>query len=246
MTDFRNDRVLLIDPSTGSVSGELATDREPKGMVLSRDGDRLWVSCWESGTVTVIDLATAARLETVSVGTNPRGLALAADGTRVYVVNSGSHDMHEIDAATMQVLRRAELVDKSYPRHVVAEAKGEFLYVSANGKRRVYRIGTDSLDIEGSVFVGECPRTIDLSPDERWLYTANYCSGSVTVVDLETMGTRKVAIDGLAEPVGLVVHPDGSHVYVTSWSTHFLFDLRVVDIGKASSDAGAVPGGDGW
>ena len=66
-----------------------------------------------------------------------------------------------------------------------------------------------------TLHVGSLPRTIVLSPDQRYLYAALHGSGELAQVDLQSFKvTRKVSVS--ARPVGLDVSPDGRHVGLTS------------------------------
>ncbi|NMC70581.1 MAG: YncE family protein [Myxococcales bacterium] len=229
VSDFRNHQVLFIDPATHEVTKRVAVDHHPKVLVLNPDGSKLFVSCWAHGTVEALDTATGESLGRVRVGSQPRGMAVSPDGTKLYVGNHGSHDVYEVDVATLTVLRTKNLVDRSFPRHLLINREGTRLYVSSIGKRAVYVLSTETLAIVDVIRVGECPKTIVFSPDEAWLYAADYCSREVSVVDLATLGSRQVAIEGIDQPSGLAIRPDGARLWVTGWSSGDLVALEPYD-----------------
>ncbi|MBN1771022.1 MAG: YncE family protein [Deltaproteobacteria bacterium] len=226
VSDFRNHQVLFIDPATHEVAKKVEVDHHPKVLVLTPDGSKLFASCWAHGTVEAVDTATGESLGRVRVGSQPRGMAVTPDGTKLYVGNHGSHDVHEVDIATLTVLRTKNLVDRSFPRHLLLDRAGARLYVSSIGKRAVYVLSTETLAIVDVIRVGECPKTIVFSPDEAWLYAADYCSHEVSVVDLGTLGARQVRIAGIDQPSGLTINADGSRLWVTGWSSADLIALE--------------------
>jgi YVTN family beta-propeller protein len=229
VSDFQEHRVLFIDPVERKVTREVAVDHHPKVLVLNPEGTRLFASCWAHGTVEVIDTAEGRSLGRVRVGTQPRGMAVSRDGTKLYVGNHGSHDVMEVDIASMEVLRTKALVDRSFPRHLVLNREGTRLYVSSIGKRAVYVLSTETLATVQVIRVHECPKTIAFSPDEAWLYVANYCTHDVSVVDMATMGVRTTAIPRIEQPSGLAVSPDGTRVWITGWSSDELVALEPYD-----------------
>jgi YVTN family beta-propeller protein len=229
VSDFRNNQVLFIDPATHEIRRKVDVENAPKVLALSPDGTRLFASCWSHGYVSAVDTATAEVLGKVQVGTQPRGMAVSPDGTKLYVGNHGSHDLHEVDIATLTVLREADLVARSYPRHMVINRAGDRLYVSSIGKRAIYVVSTESLDIIDRIGVGECPKTLVFSPDEKWLYAANYCSHEISVVDLETLGSRQVRIPDINQPSGLAINAEGTRLWVTGWTSNELVALEIYD-----------------
>jgi YVTN family beta-propeller protein len=226
VSDFRNHQVLFIDPATREIRRKVTVDDHPKVLVLNPDGTKLFASCWAHGTVEAVDTATGESLGRVRVGSQPRGMAVSPDGTKLWVGNHGSHDLHEVDIATLAVLREKDLVARSYPRHMLVNREGTRLYVSSIGKRAIYVVSTATLAIVEVIRVGECPKTIVFSPDEKWLYAANYCSHEVSVVDLGTLGARQVPIQGIEQPSGLAIRADGQRLWVTGWSSDDLLALE--------------------
>ncbi|MBI5487521.1 MAG: YncE family protein [Deltaproteobacteria bacterium] len=229
VSDFRNNQVMFIDPATHEIRQKVDVESEPKILVLTPDGSKLFASCWAHGYVSAVDTATGEVLGKVRVGTQPRGMAVSPDGTKLYVGNHGSHDLHEIDIATLTVTRQADLVARSFPRHMLINRAGDRLYISSIGKRAIYVVSTDTLEIVDRIGVGECPKTIVFSPDEKWLYAADYCSHEVSVVDLETLGARQVAIPDINQPSGLAINADGTRLWVTGWSSAELVALEIYD-----------------
>ncbi|MBE9504921.1 MAG: beta-propeller fold lactonase family protein [Proteobacteria bacterium] len=115
---------------------------------------------------------------------------------------------------------------KPTPRHLVLSPDGETLYLSSNvsGYVSSYPVadlvkaalgGIKKLKARKEVSTGVGTRTIDLSPDGRFLFAAVKYASKVAVIDTEQMKViMNVPVDSY--PVGLDVSPDGKQLWVTS------------------------------
>ncbi|MBI5490558.1 MAG: beta-propeller fold lactonase family protein [Deltaproteobacteria bacterium] len=228
VSDFRNHEVRFIDVASREVRARVGVEHHPKVLALSPDGATLYASCWASGSVCAVDVDAEELQGCVEVGRHPRGMSVSPDGSRLWVVNYGSDDLHEIDTASLTVLRHLEFPSPSYPRHVVRDREGRRLFVSGKLRNVLWIVDVETLAVSAEIPVGECPKTVALSPDEAWVYTANYCSHDVSVVDLASLRAVQVPIDGLKEASGLALNADGSRLWVTGWSSKDLVALEPV------------------
>jgi 6-phosphogluconolactonase len=98
----------------------------------------------------------------------------------------------------------AEVAPADSPSFVIASPDGRFVYAALEGEHG--RVGAWAVDGDGSCPArgeqstgGSAPCHLALSPDGRWLVTANYVSGSVCVHPVQKDGS-------LGERTDLVVH----------------------------------------
>ena len=112
----------------GATVGKATRYPSPDDMVLSPDGNRLYVVCGGTDEVVVIDRAAKAVAGRIPVGRLPRGIAVNRDGSRIYVANSWSDNISEMDAASLRVLRT--LPAGFEPTGVALDGRGEFLYAA--------------------------------------------------------------------------------------------------------------------
>ena len=75
----------------------------PLEILISPDNTRLYVLCYQSGEVRVLDLVTARTLKTISVGREPRGFTLSSNGNRLFVANSWDDTVSVIDTQRLEV-----------------------------------------------------------------------------------------------------------------------------------------------
>lgn len=122
--NLRGRRELLRVDLRGGSPGENAY---PFGVLVLAENDdaaKIYVSCWGTGTVTVVD---PQRLDSpprhIAVGRHPTAMVRNAAATRVYVVNSNADSVSVIDTKT----------DREIERISVKLAEGEPIGVSPEG-----------------------------------------------------------------------------------------------------------------
>ena len=72
--------------------------RVPRGMALSANGDRLFVTNSWDDTLSVIDTSTLAVIATWNVGAEPSGVVEDRAGNQLFVANRISNDVAVLDA----------------------------------------------------------------------------------------------------------------------------------------------------
>lgn len=90
----------------------------------------------------------------------------------------------------------------------------------------LYRIPTDSLEIDQVIPVGPVPKFVAITHDDATVLVSNWCGYDLSVVDTAT-GTETRRVDIGRYPRGIAVAPDDSVAYVTAMGTS---DIAVVDL----------------
>ncbi len=75
----------------------------PKGVVVSRDGRRIFVATGRGGEIVAFDAATLQVVGSARVGVRPWGLALSPDDRYIYSANGPSDDVSVVSTEKMQV-----------------------------------------------------------------------------------------------------------------------------------------------
>lgn len=150
-----------------------------------------------------------------------------------------------VDLADFGLAETSTVVQGS-PVEAVATADGRFLYVSnyemsgpgyANpgndtcspggwDSSFVYRIDTARLAIDEVIPVGSVPKFVALTPDDKTLLVANWCSYDLSVIDLRT-GRELRRVDLGPYPRGIAVTADGRRAYVAVMGTT---SIAIVDL----------------
>ncbi|MDY6785842.1 MAG: YncE family protein [Cyanobacteriota bacterium] len=77
----------------------------------------------------------------------------------------------------------------------------------------LYRINTDTLNIEEAIKVGSVPKYVAATPDNRFVLATNWCSWDLSVVDVEqNKEIRRIPLG--AYPRGIAVDGNSSKAYV--------------------------------
>lgn len=231
-----------IDTKTHKIVARIPGHRYPKGVVASPDGKHIYFSSWwwPKGYMAVVSVKTNKVVRKSRVWNRPRGMAMSPDGKMLYLCNFGEFynkkdrsDMSHkkgaglafIDSKTLKLKR---LVYGGYlTRHVAVSPNGKIIYVSYLGSSTLVAMSAQTGRILKRRRVGVGPKTIDLTRDGRYLFSANYYGRSVSVVDTKTF--REVERFRLPDRLsGLDVSPDDKYVYVTGWDTKRSWRLKIL------------------
>lgn len=209
VVDSEGSKVAIVDLASKErgaplpVVGTIATGETPGHVWFSPDGKRAYVSIQKAGTVEVYDTASRGRVATIPVGKNPNFLLTSPDGKQLWGVNAGGDDLFVIDAgtnhriATIQVGARPQRLS-----FVDRRPKGLFVYVTVGGKDEVVTVDAKTLKLVERIPVGEAPRGIWTSQDQRFVYVSHEASNEVYLIETGTglitsrirVGKRPVAV----------------------------------------------------
>lgn len=214
--------VYRIDVASGTITGAAEVGSEPKFLAVSPDGRTLIVANWASWDLSVVDLSTFREVRRIPVGPEPRGIAFAPDGSVAYVsvqyhlAPEYPAELYRLDTTTWALTPlRVDL--GLYPRHLVIDPAGRFLYASLTGDDRVIKIDAATGETVGAATTGAAPRTIATSPDGRSLYVVNYDAATLSKVDTATMRVVQQLHTG-SKPVGVTYEPTTNTVWVACYS----------------------------
>jgi len=96
--------ITATDAVTYKLTATIGIGREPRGVAVSPDGSKLYVTNTGSDDVSVIATATNTVTATILVGHSPKGVAVTPDGSKLYVVNEGSGSVSAIDTKINTVI----------------------------------------------------------------------------------------------------------------------------------------------
>ncbi len=150
----------------------------------------------------------------------------------------------EIDAADFHIKGHGETI-RGAPVECAFTPDGRFAYVSnysmygegfveghdtcspgGQSDSYVYRVALADLKIDKVIKVGEVPKYLAVTPDQKYLLVTNWCSYSLSVVDIHTSKVVKSVALG-PYPRGIAVSPDSQTAYVAVMGTT---DIAVVDL----------------
>lgn len=169
--------------------------------------------------VVLVDSRTYKTLATLETGKNPHEVRVAPDKRHAYV--AAGKTITAVDLKKRKVKATFDL--GSYSAHDIRVSRdGRRLWAACAGAETILELDAETgrilkaykTDQQGSWFV-------EITPDERKIYTPNLEGKSVSVID---RATGKVKVIRFEHPVyGIDITPDGKEVWVSGG------DLGVID-----------------
>src|SRR5579872_6302681 len=101
-TNAAGDSVMLIDPVTNKVVGEIKDIEVNHGVTAAPDGSRFYITDEAESTLDVADAKTLTVIKRIPLTNHPNNVAISKDGRRVYAaIVAGAGAVDVIDAATL-------------------------------------------------------------------------------------------------------------------------------------------------
>lgn len=159
-----------------------------------------------------------------------RGTVFTPDSHYLLVSCMGGDGIAAIDVKAHRYLGRVTGM-RGNVRHLIIH--GGYLYLSSNNQGYVQRLPLDkflaALPADGHTSrvdgwqeckVGAGARTIEITPDGRYILAACNAANSLDVVEVATM-RRIASVPADSYPVGLDIAPDGHTAYLTSQARNY-------------------------
>ena len=215
ISNFSRNSVMFVDLASKKVTHEIKTGQHPKVLVASPDGKSVFAANWMSKSVTQIDVATAKVIRTLDVGKQPRGMAMSRSGV-LYVANFYGDSVDVFEGKDLEKTHRIPVC--KCPRHLALSPDDKTLYLSCLNFSQLHAMDVATETVNHRVQIGTAPKSIAVSKDGRYVYSADYGeSRSVSVVDTFDWTARVFPIQAMDRGSGVAVTPDGKHALVTGW-----------------------------
>ena len=257
VSDAASSRLLVFDAASLVPAGTVQTEEQPRGLAVEPGGERLFVTHFRSGRVSIVDLATLAVTSVVSTGADSnlsQSVAFTADGSRAFLPQTRSNSGNPallfdttvfpivavVDPATGISINgeriSIDVVDRpsNMPVDAVATSDGT-LYVAHAGSDDLSVIDLATRKTLAHLQLGSNPRGLALSPDERFVYATNALSGTVSVIDTASRG-----VVATVESTSIPLPPrtlNGKRLFHSSATTHLAKD-RWISCATCHPDGG--------
>jgi YVTN family beta-propeller protein len=210
----------VMVPSVRTASIPAGTN--PYGVETNPTTNRIYVSSFNAGTVSVIDGATETVTGTVTVGVGPMGLAVNSVTNRIYVPNNGvggnGTTVSVIDGATNTVI--ATIGGMTGPRYVAINEATNTIYVTNNGGTTVKIIDGATNTVSGTITLAGVPIGVAVNPVTNRVYvTYGGTPGRLAVYDGATNGLITTITTGNT-PWAAAVNANMNKVYVTNFASN--------------------------
>ncbi|HTM23177.1 MAG TPA: YncE family protein [Kofleriaceae bacterium] len=224
VSNFYHQEMLALSTDDLHIVRRYKVGNVPKHFAVSPDGKTLYVSNWTSGTLSVVDVDKGTITRTIKVGKQPRGTAITRDGKKVYVTEFGSNVIAVIDTAKLEIVATIDPKCRA-PRHAVATRDDRFILATCYGGNEMVVIDRNTDKIVRRVEVGRGPKTVDVSHDGNFAFTADYRNNTITFIDMRTWETKQVPLP-VHKSSGVTVTADDARVYVTGWDSRNLIVIE--------------------
>ena len=233
---------LALDPARGKgfvraeENGSLATidlarravadaieGRRPTAIALAPGGARLFVTDWDTNTLTVLDPAGHDAPAHHLIGRQPDDVVLARDGARAFVVVTATSKVHVVEATTGGVLARWNA-----PAHPIgaALASSGALLVASDRDKGVAVIDTTNGATVALIPAGEQPVDVAAAAEASRAVAVDTRGNALVLLDVE----KRVAAGTIALPDAprrAALDAAGKRAYVcTGADTLLIIDLE--------------------
>ncbi len=202
-----------INTKTYKIENIIKVGSVPKFVSISDNGRLLLVSNWTSSDVSIIDLDNEKEIKRVDVGAMPRGIVIDKNNQYAYITIMGSNKIARVNLLNYSV-KYINNVGRS-PRHILINKANTLLYVSNSSDNRIAKIEISTGNIShGKVNSG--PRSMVMSPDERWIYVVNYHQSTFQKINAKNLQVvRTVKTD--KHPIGITADWKSGEIWVSCY-----------------------------
>ena len=165
-TNSAGDSVMLIDPDTNKIVGEIPGIEVNHGAAAAPDGRRLYITNEAESTLDVADLKTLKVIKNIPLTNHPNNVTVSKDGKRVYVaIVAGAGAIDVIDTGTMK--RVKSIRTEGGIHNVYVTPDGKFVVAGSIPGRKVTVIDQKTEEILWTVPTrdGVRPMAFDTNAD---------------------------------------------------------------------------------
>ncbi len=225
-TNAAGDSVMLIDPATNKVVGEIKDIEVNHGAAVAPDGSRFYITNEAESTLDVADARTLKVTKHIPLTNHPNNVAVSKDGKRVYVaIVAGAGAVDVIDTASLTRVKSIRTQGGIHNTYVTPD--GKFVVAGSIPGRKINVIDQKTEEIVWTVPTSEGvrPMAFDTNPDgstKRIFVQLSGFNGFITVdfathqivdtIKAPELPAAERVTEGLqgAPSHGLAVSPDGT------------------------------------
>lgn len=259
-TNSAGDNVVIIDPETNKVVGQIEGIEANHGVAVAPDGSRIYISDEGESTLDVADSKTLKVVKRIPLSGHPNNIAVSPDGRRVYVgIIQAPGGVDVIDTGSLQNIKTLPTKGSIHNTYVTADGKYVVAGSIAGKTVNVIDAQTDRTAWTLQMDLGVRPIAFAQNPDgsTKWIFVQLTDLNGFAVVDFATqkeikriqnppLAPRKEPVlAGAAPSHGMVVTADGKTLLVCSRLNNALYAYSLPDL-KLVGGADLGGKGAGW
>ena len=205
---------------------DLGEYSKPHGLVVSRDGRRLWVTCEGSQAVLELDAASGAVLSAWKTAQETSHMIVpSADERKLFIANIRSGSATVIERATGRV---TTVPTAPGTEGIDLRPDGREVWVTNRADSSISVLDTERDTVVAKIESGgRMPIRLKFTPDGREAWVSCAESNAVTVFDARTRRLLATVPVG-AVPVGIQMAPDGKRAFVANTNDDLVTVIDVV------------------
>lgn len=217
-----DDNIAVLDGTTYDVTDHIPVGQGPAILLDTPDHKKLYTANWVDSTISSVVIASKT-VSTIAIGSRPFVIAMAPDGKTLYAGTVSQ--IAVIDTATDAILRT--IPAPTTPMSLIVSPDSKTLYVALlNNQLEALNPATGDI-IQQPIPVGNFPAWITISRDGSKVYTLNFLSSDITVVDTASWQVSTTISTGAgSNPIIGTPTPDGKILGVTNVGTA---DVSLID-----------------
>ena len=159
-----------------------------RGLALTPDETKLFVSDYHSRTVAVINTSTNTVIARVPVGNCPSEIKISQDGKRAYVLQQHSTTlMTIIDVETHAVLKSIDFLSMIAAAHDFELSPDEqYVYIACFDHNFVMVYDLQKEKVAKAIDTGLDPYNTVSTSDNQLIYVTNFTTDDISVIDTTT------------------------------------------------------------
>jgi YVTN family beta-propeller protein len=245
-TNAAGDSVMLIDPVTNTVVGEIKGIEVNHGVAAAPDGSRFYITNEAESTVDVADAKTLKVIKQIPLTNHPNNIAISKDGKRVYAaIVAGAGAVDVIDTATLT--RVKSIRTEGGIHNVYVTPDGKWVVAGSIPGKKIHVIDQKTEEMSWMVPTddGVRPMAFETNADgstKRIFFQISNFNGFQTVdfathkivekIPLPEAAPGEKVTEGLqgAPAHGLIVTPDGKTLGVLSKMNSRIYSYSLPDL----------------
>lgn len=233
-TKYDSSYVYKINTKTFEIEQAVLVGSVPKFLAATPNNEKVLVTNWTSGDLSVIDTKLNKEIKRIVLGTFPRGIVVDKNSKFAYIAIMGSTKIAKLNLYDYSI----EWITGvgRHPRHLCLSPDNKTLYISLNGEGKIAK-----LDLETKKIIkkstGSMPRSMDISSDGRFLYVVNYGSNTVSKLETSSMNIITTA-KTKSKPIGITYDDATKNIWTACYSGRIMifhdtyYDSIALDIKK--------------
>lgn len=181
--------IYLASLKTGVVERTIAAKDAPSLVCFQRDGRQIIAGSYAGRNLAIFDAATGQTVVRLPIAVAPRNFCTNSDGGQIYVTGDG------MDAVAILYPYQTEVAETILAGHApgpMAEAQGMLLVANPEDARvTALDVNTLGKKLVTVVDVGQQPRRLFTTPDQKWAFALNQQSGDMAVMLVDSLTIRR-------------------------------------------------------